>query len=179
MLLQCVLGLVAIFVPTMLTRRFNVVIPRALTIVYTVFLYCAIYLGEVRSFYYRIPHWDIFLHALSSCMLGLFGLIIVSALNKQTNVNVQLSPVFESIFAFCFALSVGAIWEIYEFACDGLFGLNMQKFMNGTGELLVGRAAASDTMEDLITDCLAAFVVTFSRFIRPRKNKLKTNVGSG
>jgi hypothetical protein len=171
MLFQCILGLVAIFLPTMLARQFNLVIPRAMTIAYTVFLYCAIYLGEVRSFYYRIPHWDTVLHAFSGGMLGLFGFIVVSVLNKQTNVNVKLSPLFESVFAFCFALAVGAIWEVYEFALDGLFGLNSQKSMTETGEQLVGRTAVSDTMKDLITDGVAAFVVTFARFIRPHRNK--------
>jgi len=170
-LFQCMLGLVAIFLPTILAKRFNLVIPRGMTIAYTVFLYCAIYLGEVRSFYYRIPHWDTVLHAFSGGMLGLFGFIFVSVLNKQTNVNVRLSPLFESVFAFCFALSVGAIWEIYEFTLDGLLGLNSQKYMTEAGELLVGRDAVSDTMGDLISDCIAAFAVTFARFVRPHRKR--------
>jgi hypothetical protein len=81
MLMQCGLGLVAMLLPTALTRRFNFEIPRAMTIAYAVFLYCAIYLGEVQVFYHRIPHWDTVLHAFSGGMLGAFGFIVVSVLN--------------------------------------------------------------------------------------------------
>jgi uncharacterized membrane protein YjdF len=100
-------------------------------------------------------------------MLGAFGFIVVSALNRQSSVSVKLSPLFDSAFAFCFALSAGAIWEIYEFTFDGLLGLNMQKFLLENGEALVGRAAVVDTMKDLITDAISAFAVTFSRFVVP------------
>jgi hypothetical protein len=160
-----------LFLPTILTRRFNVEIPRAMAIAYAVFLYSAIYLGEVQVFYDRIPHWDTILHAFSGGMLGAFGFIVVAVLNRQSSVNIKLSPLFESVFAFCFALSIGVLWEVYEFTIDGALGLNMQRFRLATGEQLIGRAALIDTMKDLITDGIAAFVVTISRFVVPTRRK--------
>ena len=72
-LLQCLLGIAAILVPISLMRRWDVEIPRVMFLLYIGFLYCAIFLGEVRSFYYVVPHWDTILHACSGAMLGALG----------------------------------------------------------------------------------------------------------
>jgi len=159
MLLQCMLGLVVMFLPLFLENKLKFNIPNYMAILYFIFLYCAIYLGEVRSFYYLVPHWDTVLHAFSGAMLGAFGYILVTELNESINTTVNLSPFFVALFAFSFALSVGAIWEIYEFLGDGLFGLNMQKYRLEDGILLIGREALTDTMKDLIIDSLSALAV--------------------
>ena len=86
MLLQCLLGIVVIHLPTFLTRRFRFELPAALYIMYILFLYGAIFLGEVRSFYYMVPHWDVFLHAFSSLM----GIRICSMVSRSRTVT-QLS----------------------------------------------------------------------------------------
>ena len=160
MLVQCALGLVVMFLPSALERRFHVRVPGYMSILYFVFLYCAIYLGEVRSFYYLIPHWDTMLHAMSAMMLGTLGFSLVSILNDSPDTHVQLSPRFVTLFAFCFALTVGALWEIYEFSFDGLLGMNMQKFRLENGTELIGRSALADTMKDIVTDALGALVVS-------------------
>ena len=67
---------------------------------YLVFLYCAIFLGEVRDFYYRVPHWDTILHTFSGIMLGFFGFMVIDILNRDKNTSVNLSPIFVSLFAF-------------------------------------------------------------------------------
>lgn len=159
MLLQCALGLVVMFLPSALERRLNKSIPNYMSAMYFIFLYCAIYLGEVRSFYYIIPNWDTMLHAMSAMMLGALGFSLVSILNDSPGARVDLSPNFIALFAFCFALTVGALWEIYEFSFDGLLGLNMQKFRLESGEALIGRAALADTMKDIITDALGALLI--------------------
>ena len=74
MIVQCVLGLISINLPSLLAKRFKFEIPVVLYALFTIFLYCAIFLGEVRSFYYVIPYWDSILHCFSSLMLGFFGL---------------------------------------------------------------------------------------------------------
>ncbi len=160
MLVQCMLGIVVLHVPGILTRRFNITIPNMLYILYIIFLYCAIFLGEVRNFYYVIPHWDIILHAFSSVMTGLFGFMVVAVLNRSTRTPVQLSPFFVALFAFAFAAMVGTLWEIYEFVFDGMLGMNMQKFLLEDGTALIGREALADTMEDIIVDCLGALCAT-------------------
>lgn len=164
MLTQCFLGLVVMMLPTFISRKWNIVVPSTIVIMYYVFLYCAIYLGEVHDFYYKIAHWDDILHAFSGAMLGALGFILVDLLNRSQNIRVQLSPFFVSVFAFCFALAVGALWEVYEFAFDAILGLNMQKHTTETGIALVGNQAISDTMWDIIVDSLAALAVSVTGF---------------
>ena len=161
MLTQCFLGLIVMALPTLITHKLKLMVPNAMCILYYIFLYCAIFLGEIFSFYYLVPHWDLCLHAMSGAMLGALGFILVDWLNKDEHVKLSMSPLFVSIFAFSFALAVGALWEIYEFSFDSILGLNMQKFRNEDGTLLIGSAALSDTMEDLIIDAIAAATVAF------------------
>ena len=80
---------------------------------FEIFLYCAIFLGETRSFYYNVPHWDTFLHFFSAGMLGTLAFSIISILNDSEHVPFNLSPGFIALFAFCFAVACGALWEIY------------------------------------------------------------------
>lgn len=160
MIVQCLLGLFAINIPLFLERKLKFELPMSLYGMYIIFLYCAIFLGEVRSFYYLIPYWDSILHAFSSLMLGFFGYMVITILVRDDHIVMNLSPTFTAMFAFCFAFSIGAIWEIYEYVFDGLLGLNMQKFMLVNGELLVGHAALSDTMKDIIIDALGALTAT-------------------
>lgn len=174
MLIQCLLGTLVMMLPTFLEKRFKVVVPGAVVIMYYVFLYCAIYLGEIRNFYYLIPYWDSILHAFSGAMLGALGFILVDILNKDEHVRVNLSPFFVSVFAFCFALAVGSLWEVYEFACDSALGLNMQKHTTEAGVALMGTEALSDTMKDIIVDALSALAVSVLGFI----TKLKRKTGS-
>ena len=165
MLTQCFLGVLVMMLPTFISHRWKIVVPNTIVILYYLFLYCAIYLGEVRNFYYLIPHWDSILHALSGAMLGALGFILIDLLNKDQKVRVNLSPFFISVFAFCFALAVGALWEVYEFSFDALLGLNMQKHTTESGVALVGSQAVSDTMKDLIIDALAALAVSVLGFL--------------
>lgn len=158
MLLQCVLGIFVIHIPSMLAKRFKFVVPTFLFVMYIIFLYCAIFLGEVRNFYYVIPHWDDILHCMSSMMTGFFGLMTITILNRDENIVVQLSPFFMALFAFTFSVTVGSLWEIYEYTFDGLLGLNMQKFITASGEVLAGHAALSDTMKDITVDTCGALL---------------------
>ena len=171
MLTQCILGLAVMLLPSMINRKWSVPISRKIYIAYYIFLFCAIFLGEVHDFYYMIPCWDLILHAFSGAMLSALGFMMVDLLNMNQKVSVRLSPFFESVFAFCFALALGSIWEIYEFIGDAILGLNMQKACLADGTLLVGRAALMDTMEDLIIDTVAAAVVALAGY---QVNKRKT-----
>ena len=127
MLLQCILGTIVMFIPSVVERKLYIDIPNKMEIMYFIFLYCAIYLGEVRNFYFLIPYWDLILHAFSGAMLGALGFSLVSYFNDMEVLETHLSPFFVALFAFCFALAAGAVWEIYEFLADSLLGTNMQK----------------------------------------------------
>lgn len=165
MFLQCMMGIVVMFLPSILERRLKINVPGFMHIVFIGFLYAAIYLGEVQSFYYLIPNWDTILHTFSGAMVGALGFSVVKLLNDSDKVQINLSPLFVAIFAFSFALAIGVLWEVYEFSFDQLFGLNMQKFALENGKPLVGRAALADTMTDLIVDALGALATSILGFI--------------
>jgi len=160
MLLQCLLGALAMMLPGFLQRKIQLNIPSRMIIVYAVFLYCAIYLGEVHSFYYLVPQWDSILHASSGMALCAIGFSIIGLLNKSESVPLSLSQAFVALFAFCFAISIGAIWEIYEFCADLVLHTNMQKYALESGELFVGQESLVDTMKDLIIDTVGALCVS-------------------
>lgn len=171
MLLQCLLGIIAFFMPNIITKKTKIIIPSNMYLVYVVFLYAAIFLGEIGNFFYRIPHWDTILHICSGAMLGALGFSFVNILNKNEKVHVELSPIFVSLFALGFAITLGVLWEIYEFTFDGLLGVNMQKFALEDGTQLVGRAALTDTMEDLIVDSIGAYVMATIGYISLKYKK--------
>ena len=172
MFIQCLLGLVVLSLPSILQRKLHMTIPNFIYIMYYIFLYCAIILGEVMNFYYVIPHWDVILHFFSGAMLGALGFILVSQLNDSEKIRVSLSPAFIALFAFCFALSCGAVWEVYEFLADGMLGLNMQKFITASGEVLTGHLALRDTMTDIIVDAAAALLISLIGYARLKADSL-------
>lgn len=171
MLAQCVLGVFALALPSILRRRVQLVIPSNMLLLYAVFLYCAIYLGEVRSFYYNVRNWDTILHTFSGAMLGALGFSFITFLNKTDRVPMNLSPVFVATFAFCFAVTLGVIWEIYEFTADGILHTNMQKFGLEDGTPFPGRLAVMDTMKDLIVDTIGAAVMSVAGYISLKYQK--------
>jgi len=158
---------IAMCIPLILRHNFHLYIPYTLEIMFLIFFYCAVYLGEVKSFYYLVPHWDDYLHSASAIMLAIVGFSVVYLLNKSEIVD--LSPFFISLFAFLFAFSIGSFWEIYEYLCDDLFNVNAQKFMTDDGVLLVGHAALADTMKDLMVDFAGAFLTSLIGYIAMKK----------
>lgn len=170
-MLQCALGLIVLHVPDFLSEKLRFEIPSLLYVFYLIFLYCAIFLGEFYDMFNRIPFWDVILHSSSSLVSGFLGFMFVAILNKSEKVMFRLSPLFVSMFAFCFAVTIGSLWEIYEYVFDGLLGLNMQKFTTPDGTVLVGHAALVDTMEDIIIDAFGGFVASVIGYISLKRKK--------
>ena len=171
MFLQCISGVFAMLIPGILKHKIRLNIPDTMLITYTIFLFCGIYLGEIRNFYYRVPHWDTALHTFSGVALGALGFSIVNLLNKSEFIAFSLSPIFVALFAFCFAVTLGVIWEIFEFSMDYFIGTNTQKWALETGEQLIGQAAIMDTMKDLIVDIIGAFMISGIGFISLKYKK--------
>ena len=178
MLIQCTLGLCVMMLPTVIERKWQLGITNAIYVLYYIFLYCAVFLGEVFEFYYLVPHWDTILHFFSGAMLGALGFILVDILNRNEKVRVSLSPLFVAVFAFCFALAAGAVWEIYEFTGDSLLGLNMQKCLTEHGQALMGYDALRDTMKDIVVDAAAAFGVSVFGYFSIAKKKRAMEVST-
>jgi uncharacterized membrane protein YjdF len=155
-----ILGIIFLSVlPHILSKRMQIYIPPQFEMLAILFIFASIFLGETRNFYIRYRWWDIMLHTGSGFLLGIFGFLLVYALNEDEHIQFHMKPRFVALFSFVFAVAVGAVWEIFEFALDGIFGLNMQKEMLGDPSGLI------DTMWDLIVDTLgAAFVSILGYF---------------
>ncbi len=163
-----VVGVMAtVLAPTLLKCRLLVQIPSEIQILAILFVFATIFLGEVRDYYERFWWWDLLLHATAGLLLGLLGFMIVYILNEDRQVDLHLRPSFLALFALSFSQGIGALWEIFEFTMDQLFGLTMQKPMLGDPSGL------TDTMWDLIVNALGATIVSFAGWrylVRARKS---------
>lgn len=171
MLVQCVLGLIVILLPGIMEHKLRIEIPSNMMVLFILFIYAATFLGEVRNFYYVVPHFDTVLHTLSGAMIATLGFSLIAFLNKSDKIPVVLSPAFVACFTFCFALALGSIWEIYEFLADGILNTNMQKFALEDGTKLIGRLAVKDTMKDIIVDALGAFIISLAGYVSLKYQK--------
>jgi hypothetical protein len=135
-------ALILSYVPQLLASKIQVKLPLQFQFGITLFLYASIFLGEVGGYYQKFWWWDVVLHAGSAFAFGFVGFLTLYLLYARH--KLAASPFLISIFAFSFGLAIGAIWEIFEFTMDNIFGMNMQK--NGL----------RDTMWDLIVDTLGA-----------------------
>ena len=139
--------------PSKLGFRFHIRIPLEFELMAILFVFASLFLGELHGYYTRFWWWDIVLHTTSGLLLGIVGFLMVYILNEDPRAQVHLRPTFVAVFAFMFAVTLGAIWEIFEFSMDQFFGMNMQKPMLGDASGL------TDTMIDLVVDTLgAAFI---------------------
>jgi len=140
--------------PALFRDRVSVTVPYEFQLVILLFVFAALFLGEVRSYYERFWWWDIVLHTASGFLLGIFGFLLVYVLNENRHVELSMRPRFVALFAFLFAVAAGALWEIFEFTMDKVFGTNMQKPMLGDPSGL------TDTMWDLVVDTLGAATIS-------------------
>ena len=127
-------------------------------LVYVLFLYCSIFLGELQQFYIYIPHWDSVLHAVSGIMIGALGFSFISLFRTDGDMNAR--PGMISFFAFCFAVMLGCFWEIFEFILDAVSDSNMQSYRMPDGTPFIGRQALFDTMKDIILDFAGAGLIS-------------------
>lgn len=173
---QSTMFLLISFLPDFL-RRYRLDIPDFIYIIFILFCMAHFFLGEILGFFVKISWWDSLLHTFSGCMIALLSFSLINLLNKTNGKDFKLNIWFASIFAFALTLTIGALWEVYEFASDMLFESNMQRAyvstMSGRGEPLVGMAALEDTMNDLILDAIGGLGVCIVCAICVKTNKIK------
>ena len=146
----------ALLSPVLLKDRLPAPIPPEIQILAILFVFAALFLGEVRDYYARFWWWDMVLHGTAGLLLGLLGFLVVYILNEDRHVDMHMRPSFLALFAFSFSQCIGALWEIFEFAMDQIFGMNMQKPMLGDPSGL------TDTMWDLIVNAVGAAIVSLA-----------------
>lgn len=123
----CVLSLVLFCVPMLIERSLDIDIPPVMEGIIYCFIFAAEILGEINSFYTIIPGWDTMLHTINGFLVAAVGFSLVDLFNRSERFSFKLSPLFLAIVAFCFSMTVGVLWEFFEFGADQMMGTDMQK----------------------------------------------------
>lgn len=123
----CALAYLLLYVPSWVQVKLRIELPPALEITVLCFIYAAEVLGEVNAFYVVVPHWDTMLHTLNGFLAAAVGFSMVVLLNDDERLTFDLSPFFLALTAFCFSMTIGVLWEFFEFSMDMLFHTDMQR----------------------------------------------------
>lgn len=123
----CVLTLVLFMLPSFCERRLHIDLPDTLEVIVLLFIFSAEILGEIQEFYILIPGWDTVLHTLNGFLCAAIGFSIVNILNGDKHTSMHLSPFYMAVTAFCFSMTIGILWEFFEWGMDNFAGLDMQK----------------------------------------------------
>lgn len=171
-----IVALVLTFAPDFAEYRYKIKLPIDYAFIIVLFIYLSMFIGSVYEAYERLFWWDAILHTTSGIVLSFAAFLILYILYK--NNKLKTSPFIIGLFTFSFGLAFGAVWEIFEFSADSLFGTNMQR--NGL----------NDTMWDLIVDAIGSMFVAVIGYDIIKHNKedgfiydainryIKTNDGS-
>lgn len=123
----CGLTLILFVIPAIIEKKFNLALPDALQILILLFIYSAEILGEINEFYIVIPHWDTILHTLNGFLCAAVGFSAIDILNQKEFFHATMSPIFVVLVAFCFSMTIGVMWEFFEFGADQILRYDMQK----------------------------------------------------
>ena len=123
----CILTLILFLVPSFIEKRIHIDIPDTLETIILLFIFSAEILGEINAYYIVFPYWDTLLHTINGFLAAALGLSLIDILNKNDKFAISLSPVFVALVAFCFSMTIGVIWELFEFGMDSFLGFDMQK----------------------------------------------------
>lgn len=121
-----ILVLVLFLVPSLVEGMAHIEIPGLFQAIIYSFIFAAEILGEIDHYYVLIPGWDTILHTLNGFLCAAIGFSLVDLLNRSSK-NISLSPIYVTLAAFCFSMTIGVLWEFVEFSFDTFFGMDMQK----------------------------------------------------
>lgn len=122
----CLLSLILFTIPFRIQKRFKISLPNTLEIIILCFIFSAEILGELNNFYIVIPHFDTILHTLNGFLAAGIGFSLIYILNENID-SINLSPIFLAIVAFCFSMTIGVLWEFFEYSADKIMLVDMQK----------------------------------------------------
>ncbi len=122
----CVVTLFLFTLPSFVEDKLDIELPDPLEIVILLFIFAAEILGEINEFYLHFRDWDIILHTTNGFIMAGIGYSLVDILNRKSD-KVSLSPLYMSIVAVCFSMTIGIFWEFFEYGADQFLGKDMQK----------------------------------------------------
>ena len=123
----CLLVLVLFMLPFFIQQNFGIELPSTLEIIILLFIFASEILGELGCFFITVPNWDSILHTTTGFLCAATGFALIDILNRNSKIKFELSPVYVSLVAFCFSMTIGVLWEFFEFGMDRLFLMDMQK----------------------------------------------------
>ena len=123
----CVLVLFLFMLPFFIQKNFGICLPSTLEIIILLFIFAAEILGELQSYFIQYPYWDTMLHTTNGFLCAAVGFSLIDILNRDSKIKFTLSPVYVALAAFCFSMTIGVLWEFFEFGMDRLFHMDMQK----------------------------------------------------
>ena len=123
----CVLVLFLFMLPFFIQKNFGICLPSTLEIIILLFIFAAEILGELQSYFIQYPDWDTMLHTTNGFLCAAVGFSLIDILNRDAKIKFTLSPVYVALAAFCFSMTIGVLWEFFEFGMDRLFHMDMQK----------------------------------------------------
>lgn len=185
---SCLWVMFLLLLPSIVEKEFDIYLPNVLEVILMLFVFASLVLGEMGNYYIKFPYWDAMLHTLNGFLSAAAGFGLVDILNENERIKFRLSPLFLALVAFCFSMTIGVIWEFFEFVCDVFFGMDLQNdtlvnsfsssFLSGNTNALVvvdgiqdvsvnGRPLVTggyldiglyDTMMDLVVNFIGAVV---------------------
>jgi len=186
----CALALIAFLLPQFIEMNYYIHVPNTLEVILILFVYASLIMGEIGSFYQKIPLWDTALHTTNGFVMAAVGLSLVNLLNRSKKFTFKLSPLYVAMVAFCFSMTTGVLWEFFEYSMDTYVGTDMQKDYvihtihsakldkNGTGVITLSNIQTTrvngeelpidgyldiglnDTMKDLFVNFIGAVVLS-------------------
>lgn len=123
----CLLVLALFILPFFIQQNFGIELPSTLEIIILLFIFAAEILGELECYFITYPHWDSMLHTTTGFLCAATGFALIDILNRNSRIKFELSPIYVALAAFCFSMTVGVLWEFFEFGMDRLFHMDMQK----------------------------------------------------
>ena len=123
----CLLVLVLFMLPFFIQQNFGIELPSTLEIIILLFIFAAEILGELECYFITFPYWDSMLHTTTGFLCAATGFALIDILNRNSRIKFELSPIYVALAAFCFSMTVGVLWEFFEFGMDRLFHMDMQK----------------------------------------------------
>ncbi|MBE6824383.1 MAG: hypothetical protein E7513_03445 [Ruminococcaceae bacterium] len=123
----CLLTLLLFNIPLFVDKRLHISLPKELEAIILLFIFSAEILGEIGSFYTHIPWWDTMLHTINGFLMAAIGFALIDILNNSPKFHFNMSPLFVAFVAFCFSMTVGVVWEFFEFSMDYFTLTDMQK----------------------------------------------------
>lgn len=121
------LTLILFMIPKVIEKKLGVSIPAGLEAIILIFIFSAEILGEINAFYVKIPIWDTMLHTTNGFLMAAIGFAMIDIFNRSEKFSIKMSPYFVAFVAFCFSMTVGVLWEFFEFSMDWFFQTDMQK----------------------------------------------------